>query len=252
MRTINLSVVLTTVFFGGVVQAQPASLWNESVDGDLPNEVAAPKVFSISEPGEYLLQLTTGPVFPVRLETPLEEIPRRQSFALRRLDTNGDSRLQRSEVVSDANYTRFFELYDANGNNEIEFPEEILWIGSDGDSGDLFTFEQADGVNLVAITLKHFDSGGPRNDVSAFAVMDSRYVGPQGEVGGVQMTDLDPEAPTRRGEAMAATVNPNPDGVEIYERYDLWKAYRRNDPTSYFRIGEGQEKAITELIFVFE
>ena len=41
-------------------------------------------------------------------------------------------------------------------------------------------------------------------------------------------------------------------GDEVYEAYLVWKAYRRNDPSNHFRIGEMQAESTAELIFVFE
>ena len=41
-------------------------------------------------------------------------------------------------------------------------------------------------------------------------------------------------------------------GDEVYEAYQVWKAYRRNDPSNHFRIGEMQAESTAELIFVFE
>ena len=220
-------------------------LWDEAVNGDLGNQFGKPTIIPITQPGEYYLRVTTGPMIPVLRKEPAE-IPGTLLDTLKRMDVNGDGRLQYAETR--ANFKHYFELYDLNDDGELEF-SEVGQYGIEGDGHDIFDFDQATGINLVAIKVIKYDSGGIRNDASILVVIDEKSGRPR-ESRGVEITDKDLNEHTPFGAEMVAGVAQA--GTEIYDQFKLWKAYRRNDSSCYFRIGEGQEKASMEFIFVFE
>jgi hypothetical protein len=226
-------------------------LWDENTQADLSSRLGEPTIFTISEPGAYVLRLTTGPLSPEKVDGPVtRSAPARRN--LQRMDANGDKKLQRSELTPGSNIGLHFDVYDVDGNGEVSL-EEMGQFRLSGDGSDLFSFQQADGINLISMTINSYDSGGPNNDVTALGFMDEK-TGEAVETPGVQLRDTDDMSKLRRARrANVNSVNPNVSGgVEVYEQFDLWKTYRRNDETIYFRAGEGQEKALTEVTFVFE
>ena len=226
-------------------------LWDEHTQADISSTLGEPTIFTISEPGAYVLRLTTGPLAPVKVDKPRQlSVPARRN--IERMDANGDQILQHSELTPGSNIALNFDIYDADGNGEVS-NEELGQFRLAGDGADLFNFLQADGINLVSITINSYDSGGPNNDVTALGFMDEK-TGEAVETPGVQLRDTDDMSKLRRARrSNVNSVNPNVSGgVEVYEQFDLWKTYRRNDETIYFRAGEGQEKALTEITFVFE
>jgi hypothetical protein len=118
-----------------------------------------------------------------------------------------------------------------------------------GDGHDLFSLNQSAGINPLAIKVNKFDSGGIRNDASILVVMDEKSGRPR-ESRGAEITENDLYDSTAFGGDMVAGIARS--GKEIYDQFKLWKAYRRNGDSSYFRIGEGQEKTSMEFIFIFE
>ena len=222
-------------------------LWDETADGDLSSTLGEPSMFSITAPGRYTVRLNTGPIIPMRVAAPINlSVAQRNNF--KRADSNGDSRLQRSEIVEGSLYAYHMSAYDINADAEITLSELAMFTDG-GDPQDLFNFTQSNGINLLEIIVVSYDSGGPKNGLSGFGFIDERS-GEAVESGGVQITDTDDS--TDFPPTMAGKVNPAPSGMEVYAHFDLWKKYRRNDKTSYFRIGEAMEIASTELIFVFE
>jgi hypothetical protein len=236
------------VLFSGFISAataSPAVLWDEFVDGDLSNYFGKPTLFNITEPGEYSLRVTTGPMFPLRRDEPAE-MPAPLLDTLKRMDKNGDGRLQLTETRE--NFKFYSKLYDLNGDGELAF-DEIGQFRFGGDGHDIFDFIQGKGINLVAIKVNKYDSGGIRNDASVLVVIDHKS-GRPAESRGVELTDKELVGYEVFGGKMIAGIARS--GDEIYDTFKLWKAYRRNDEICYFRIGEGQEKATIEFIFVFE
>ena len=242
--------IVILLLFVGIVSATAdvAVLWDESVDGDLSDDMGAPTLLAIDNPGEYLLRTTTGPMELLRREQPAE-ISGLRLEALQRLDGNMDSRLQRSEATG--NYAVHFQTFDLDGNNELAF-NEIAQFDLGGDVHDLFDFIQADGINLVAIKVNGFDGGGAQNDVSVLVVMDHK-LGRWREARGVEITSKsEQEMANHQAANPTVILGPARAGMEIFEKFEIWKAYRQNDVSSHFRIGEMQARAVTELIFVFE
>ena len=239
-----------SLLFAGVVTATAdvIVLWDESVDGDLSNDMGAPTLLAIDNPGEYLLRTTTGPLVLMRREQPAE-ISGLRLEALQRLDENSDSRLQRLEAAG--NYAAHFQTFDLDGNDELAF-DEIAQFDLGGDVHDLFDFVQADGINLVAVKVNKFDGGGAQNDVSVLVVMDLQSGRPR-EARGVEITSKsEQEMANHQAANPTVILGPARAGEEIFEEFDVWKTYRRNDVSNHFRIGEMQARAATELIFVFE
>lgn len=231
-----------------VASAQLTVLWDESIDGDLSNEMGSPTMLTIDQPGEYVLRTKTGPMKLLRRDSPVRLSGLRLE-ALQRLDGNSDRRLQRDEATG--NYAIHFDSFDLDGDSELSF-DEIAEFDIGGDVHDLFDFVQADGINLVAIRLNEFDGGGYQNDVSVLAVMDIQSERPR-EVRGVEMTSKSKqEMANHQAANPSVIVGPAWAGDEIYEAFAIWKAYRRNDPSNHFRIGEMQAESTTELVFKFE
>ena len=223
--------------------------WDESVQGDLSNSFEAPSMITIDKPGEYVIRASTGPMIPTRRET-LANGGGGGIFA--RMDKNLNGRIEKSEAIG--NFAIHFETYDLNNDGDIEASESAQFVMG-GDGSDVFNFVQKAGINLVAIRLTEYDSGGPLNDGSVLVLIDHDDSGKSYEAVGVEFTDdehvTDIMAPTP--DMVAAIVMVNPDGgTEIYAEYDMWKSYRRNDNSVVWRIGEGQEKATTELVFIFK
>jgi hypothetical protein len=230
------------------VIAEGVLLWDESVDGDLSNDMNNPTLIAVDQPGEYLLRATTGPIALVRRDEPVELAGQRLE-ALQRQDASSDRRLQRSEATQ--NYAVFFETFDLNNDDELEF-DEISQFAFEGDVHDLFDFVQADGINLVAITISSFDGGGPQNEASVVVIMDRKSGRPR-EARGVEITSISESELGRDQSANPSVIKgPARAGDEIYGQFEIWKAYRRNDDSNLFRIGEMQAKSTTELLFIFE
>lgn len=247
-RQVYCILVGTVILYGGLISsaaANEAMVWDEAVNGDLGNQFGKPTIIPITQPGEYYLRATTGPMIPVLRNEPAE-MPGTLLDALKHMDMNGDGQLQYGETS--ANFTDYFELYDLDDDGELDFGE-IGQFEMGGDGHDLFSFNQSAGINLVAIKVNKFDSGGIRNDASILVVMDEKSGRPR-ESRGIEITENDLYDSTAFGGDMVAGIARS--GEEIYDQFKLWKAYRRNDDSSYFRIGEGQEKASMEFIFVFE
>jgi hypothetical protein len=225
--------------------AEMSIVWDESLDGDLSNEFGKPTMIDVTQPGEYSLRVTTGPMIPALRSEPAV-MPKPLLDTLKRMDKNQDSHLQHTEAR--ANFLNHFELYDQNSDGKLAF-DEIALFEMQGDGHDFFDFIQADGINLVSIIVNKYTSGGIRNDASVFVIIDEKAGQPE-ESRGIEMTDKEViDFEVFAPDIIAGIVRA---GSEIYDQFDLWKAYRRNDSSCYFRIGEGQEKANTELIFVFE
>ena len=142
-------------------------------------------------------------------------------------------------------------MYDLDSNGTLEI-SELAQFRMSGDGSDVFNFVQGPGINLVAIKLTEFDSGGPKNDASVLVLIDHDDSGTTYEAVGVEFTDDEHVNEPMIAEVVAIVMPDSTGGTEIYAEYDLWKKYRRNDNTVVWRIGEGQEKATTELVFVFE
>jgi hypothetical protein len=228
--------------------AEGVLLWDESVDGDLSDDMNNPTLIAIDQPGEYVLRATTGPIVLVRRDQPVELAGLRLE-ALQRLDENSDTRLQRSEAAG--NYAVYFETFDLNNDDELAF-DEISQFEFEGDVHDLFDFVQAVGINLVAIRISSFDGGGAQNDASVVVVMDHTSGRPR-EARGVEITSKSESELGRYQSANPSVIaGPARAGEEIYEQFGIWKAYRRNDESNHFRIGEMQAKSTTELLFIFE
>ena len=145
----------------------------------------------------------------------------------------------------------YFQTFDIDGDNELGF-EEIAQFDMGGDVHDLFDFVQADNVNLAAIVVNEFDGGGAQNDVTVLVVMDLSSSRPR-EARGVEITSKSTEEMEHHQPANpTAIVGLAWAGEEIYDAYGMSNAYRRNDPSNHFRIGEMQAQSTTELIFVFD
>ena len=99
--------------------------------------------------------------------------------------------------------------------------------------------------------MNDFDGGGDQNDVTVLAVMDLQMDRPR-EARGVVMTSKSEQQMVDFQTGSDVIVGPARAGEEIYETHSVWKAYRRNDPSNHFRIGEMQAESTAELIFVFE
>jgi hypothetical protein len=225
----------------------PQIAWDETVNGDLSNDFAAPTMIKIDEPGEYIIRATTGPMVPVRLDKPRKMTG--GDGQIQQMDANGDGLIQYSEATQ--NLYIHFETYDLNQDGAIEASERAYFTMG-GDAHDTFNFLQQPGINLVAIKVTQYDSGGPRNDLTVLALMEHSSAGVTLEAGGVVITDNEAIKSAPSENIAAAVMADAEGGTEVYAQYDLWKTYRRNDDTIFWRIGEGQEKATSELVFVFE
>lgn len=248
----GIAATLLLMGAASVAADEPRIAWDESVNGDLSNDFAAPSSITISEPGEYIVRAETGPMTPVRREGGAPAAPNRaRGGVFTQNDKNGDGRIDADEATG--NFGIHFAKYDINGDGAIEL-QEMGQFRMGGDGHDTFDFVQAPGINLVAIKVTKFDDGGPKNEATVLALIDHDDAGETFEAAAVELTE-DPHMtePWAESDIIAGIVTVNPDGgTEIYAEYDLWKTYRRNDETVFWRIGEGQEKATTEFVFVFE
>ena len=245
---VGLAAILIVVVHAPIATAEVTLLWDEETDGDLSNEMGSPTMLTIDQPGEYMLRTNTGPMVLSRREQPAPLSGLRLE-ALQRLDANSDRRLQRPEAAG--NYAVHFHAFDLDGNDELDF-DEIAHFDMGGDVHDLFDFVQADGINLVGIVVNSFDGGGDQNDVSVLVVMDLQSGRPR-EARGVEITSKSEQEMANHQAANPAVIHgPARAGDDIYETYQVWKAYRRNDPSNHFRIGEMQAESSAELVFVFE
>lgn len=246
----NLVVTAPLVIVSNMTLAEDQKVaWDEAVNGDLSNDSTAPSMIEINEPGDYVLRLTTGPRVPIRLEEP--STGRMFTAGLERMDTDKDGSLTRSEATANINsvYGIHFDTYDLNGDDLIS-PDELRQFGMGGDAGDVFNFAQGPGINLVAVRITEYDGGHDRNPGTLITIVDFEDGGRRFEAGGVSLTDK--ESPGDLNPILSAHVRADPDGgTEIYETYDFWKIYRRNDNTVW-RFGEGQAKTQTEMVFTFE
>lgn len=246
----TISTILSSTFLVWSVSAcsqEPTVIWDENVDGDFSGERGSPTMIEITEPGEYIIRTVTGPMIPERLETPGPIRPMLPQT--RESDKNGDGLISRDEAT--ANYGARFDTYDINGDGFIDEVERSSFANT-GDVNDLFSFVQAPGVNLVAIKLLQFDAGGPHNAGTPLVVIDTDKDGNSSQVQAVGLTN-DVSHTFYTNPVTVGHFEPNPDGsVELYAATGLWKYYRRNDDRVYFRLGEGQEKATAELLFVFQ
>ena len=243
-----LLIVLGFFTFISDARGQPTVLWDESIDGDLSNDMDSPTLLSVDRSGEYVLRATTGPMTLQRMDRPVE-IAGQRLEALRRLDQNVDGRLDRSEA--EGNYAENFETFDLNDDNEVTF-QEIGQFRLGGDIHDLFDFVLAPGINLVSIKVNRFDGGGVGNDASVFVVMDRESGAPR-EARGVEMTSKsDVELANYQVASPQHIAGPVRAGAEVYAQFEVWRAYDRNDSSNFFRLGEMQAMSRTELLFVFE
>lgn len=256
------------LLLGAVTAAQaqePILLWDDPVQGDLSNDFTAPTVFEITEPGEYLMRVETGPIVPVRREAGAAPAGRGQQRPLRG-DANGDGKITRDEsagagLAIGAN----FDIYDINGDGAVTAEESAQFMLG-GDFHDLFTFKMGPGINLVGVKFVSYDSGGPKNDGTPLTVIDTRADARPGaptsvqnggrffEAVGAGLTDIVDHGGPHNPKVVLVQVNPNEGGegvTEVYDAYGLWRFYRRNDDTVFWRLGEGQEKATSEIVYVF-
>jgi hypothetical protein len=275
MQNVQMKIALTKLNTGlccalllgpaAAIQAEEQILlWDDSVQGDLSNDFTAPTMFEITEAGEYLMRVETGPIVPVRREGRATQAG--GSRRPLRGDANGDGRITRDESGgAGLSVGANFDIYDIDGDGAIT-AEERAQFRLGGDFHDLFDFKMGPGINLIGVKFVSYDSGGPKNEGTPLTVIDTRADASPGapptvqnggrffEAAGAGLSDLVDHGGPHNPKVVLVQVNPNPEGegvTEVYDDYGLWRFYRRNDDSVFWRLGEGQEKATSEIIYVF-